>query len=187
MPCTSTTCGSPITAPELAKRFVARRYPRKRFHRFTFDAAWQAAVDTLTNPYWRFLGRGSFILRLSGDVEVRLPDGRVYRARLKRHLTEGRPWFVGFLLCQDHAGAARDARLNAEGAVPMEKPPYFDLWPLQVKISPARKPGADYAGLLWVSSPNGEPGGEVYRVVAERRESDVFLNGYVVSYRRTSR
>jgi hypothetical protein len=68
--------------------------------------------------------------------------------------------------------------------VPAVTPPYFDLWPLQVKVRPARKPGADYVGLLWVSARDGRPGGEVYRIVAETRESDVFLNGYVVPYRR---
>jgi hypothetical protein len=140
-------------------------------------------VDTLTHPHWTFLGRGTFILYVAGDVEIRLPDGRFYRGKLKRHLGNGQPWYVGFLLCQDHAGAARDERLNAEGAVPVVRPPSFDLWPLQVKVSPARKPG-DYLGLLWVSTIDERPGGEVYRGVANRRASDVFLNGYVVAYRR---
>jgi hypothetical protein len=37
---------------------------------------------------------------------------------------------------------------------------------------------------LWVSARDARPGGEIYRVVAETRASDVFLNGYVVPYRR---
>jgi len=170
----------------LAKRsWARRRYLRKHhsFPRLTFDAAWRTAVDALINPYWAFIGRGSFILRVSGDVEIKLPDGRVYRGRLRRHIDKATPWFVGFVHCQDEAGAQRDDRLNAEGALPDPRPSFFDLWPLQVKINPSRKPGADYVGLLWVSATDGRPGGEVYRVVAGTRGSDVVLNGYVMPYR----
>jgi hypothetical protein len=170
----------------LAKRSLARRRHLRKHHpfpRLTFDAAWRTAVDVLINPYWAFIGRGSFILRLSGDVEIKLLDGRVYRGRLRRHITKATPWFVGFVHCQDEAGAQRDERLNAEGALPEPRPSFFDLWPLQVKINPTGKPGSGYVGLLWVTATDGRPGGEVYRVVAGTRDSDVILNGYIMPYR----
>jgi hypothetical protein len=164
------------------------RSQSRRHHRFRFDAAWRTAVDTIINPTWTFLGRGSLILLVSGEVDVRLPDGRVYRGVLKRHISKGQPWFVGFVSCQDENGARRDERLNAEGALPEPRPPSFDLWPLQVKLNPARKPGkADYLGLMWVSALDGCRGGEVYRLVAGTRRSGVFLNGYVVRYGGPSR
>jgi hypothetical protein len=166
--------------------WARRRYLRKHhpFPRVSFDAAWRTAVDAIVNPYWALIGLGSFILRISGDVEIKLPDRRLYRGRLRRHIANAQPWFVGFVQCQDEAGAQRDERLNAEGALPDPRPSFFDLWPLQVKISPARKPGADYVGWLWVSAADDRPGGEVYRVVAGTRDSDVCLNGHVRPYRK---
>ena len=167
----------------MAKRSWAwRRYLRKHRPRLTFDAAWRTAVDALINPYWAFIGRGSFILRVSGDVEIKLPDGRGYRGRLRRHTAKATPWFVGFVHCQNEAGALRDERLNAEGALPNLRPTFFDLWPLQVKLSPVRKAGADYEGFCGCRPTDGRSGGEVYRVVAGTRDSDVVLNGYIVPY-----
>jgi len=69
------------------------------------------------------------------------------------------------VVCTREHHRTHDERLNADGATPPEQPPSFDLWPLQVKVSPARKPGADYVGLLWVSARDGRPGGEVYRIM----------------------
>jgi hypothetical protein len=91
------------------------------------------------------------------------------------------------VVCTREHHRTHDERLNADGATPPEQPPSFDLWPLQVKVSPARKPGADYVGLLWVSARDGRPGGEVYRIIAETRDSDVLLHGYVTAYRRRGR
>jgi hypothetical protein len=124
-------------------------------------------------------------------VEATLPDGRLHRGRLRRHVSKGEVWYedLSAALVRDPGAAALDEQLNADGALPAVRPPYFNVWPLQMKVSPSplRKrgeAGADYLGLLWVSAKDGCPGGEVYRVVAHTRSGELLLKGYVETYSR---
>jgi hypothetical protein len=184
-----------VSASVKSKRY--RRKPKGLYRRIVFDDAWKAAIATLTDPYWSIFGRGPFNLSM-GDpsspapyvVELTLPDGRVYTGHLRKHITAGEAWYEGFLDATDPLVAIFDERLNADGAVPANAHPKFNLWPRQIKLSPSplRKRGengADYLGTLWVSARDGRPGGEPYAVVADLGRTSV-LTGYVTAYNKPS-
>ena len=61
-------------------RYLRKHHP---FPRFSFDAAWQTAVDTLTHPLWTFLGRGF----AAADFEELLRSLGVHEVRTERWLT----------------------------------------------------------------------------------------------------
>jgi hypothetical protein len=161
-----------------------RRYLRKHhpFPRVSFDYAWRASIDALTESYWRMRGRGPFAVHVNGDAIIHLPDGRLYEGRLYQHVTKGLVWYEGFVGCHDRAGAELDERLNAEGAVPASRPPSFALWPLQAKVSPSL-PGSRHAyhGWLWVPAADGVGGGVVFRIVAGSVDAGVAAQGVCLS------
>lgn len=163
---------------------------RRVFPRFTFNAAWRAGIEALV-AVWRKRGRGSFTSTnnaIGGLVaHITLPDGRVYTSTLRRHHTQGRDWYEGFVTCCDPHDADRDQLLNADGVLPDVAPASFNLWPCQVKLSPSRfagDKGSAWFGRLWVSARNDRPGGEVYSIFADRvAEGDVAFRGAVLAYR----
>ena len=142
----------------------------------------------------RIHGRGLFRVRKAEKgsiapyvVDLTLPDGRSYSGPLREHVTDGTTWYEGFLEARSLGAALRDEELNADGALPNEAPPKFNLWPRQIKINPAPVPQhgkarCDFLGTLWVSASDGAPGGQLFTVVANRGLL-VVMKGYVVRYR----
>jgi hypothetical protein len=154
-------------------RFVRlRRSLTPSLRRLSFPAGWREALDHLVNPTYRFLGRGPFKMwppvGQVYPVEVVLPDGRRYAGRMRRHVTNGRVWYEGFLEAEDADGARCDETLNADGALPPNAS-VGSLWPRQITINtlPPSRRGSAFVGRLWVSARDGRPGGEVYSVVAD--------------------
>lgn len=160
----------------------------------TFDASWQAAIDAIVASYMRLHGRGRFRMRNARPdsptpflVDLTLPDGRAYQGGMRRHVTDGEEWYEGFLDADSMSTALRDEELNADGALPADAPPRFNLWPRQLKINPAPvaqsgKTRSEFVGRLWVSASDGAPGGQLFTVVANRGHL-VVMKGHVVRYR----
>lgn len=183
-------CDVLYIAPMRSRRTHPYNSRRRRFPRFSFDAAWRAGIDALV-ALWRNHRRGSFIATKtpSGGLvaHINLPDGRVYTTTLRPHHTHGRDWYEGFVTCCTPEDADRDQLLNADGVLPDIAPPSFNLWPCQMKLSPSRFAGdkdSVWFGRLWVSARNDRPGGEVYSIFADGvAEDDVAFRGVVLRYR----
>jgi len=117
-----------------------------RRKRTTFPPGWKEALEGLEDPYWRIFNRGPFEAHVDSEagvaackLDLRLPDGRAYRGTLHAHTSVegGGLWYEVFVSALEHATAARDDVLNADGAMPAVAPDRFNLWPCQIKLSPS--------------------------------------------------
>jgi hypothetical protein len=82
-------------------------------------------------------------------MELTLPDRRAYVGYLRPHASgdTGELWYEGFVRAVDCVGAARDERLNSDGAMPEVAPaPLVGLWPCQLKLNPAPPSRQDEIG-----------------------------------------
>lgn len=113
--------------------------------------------------------------------------GRQYNLRLRAHAAgDGSFWYEGFATAVDPADYARDQALARYPERPDVTPPWWDLWPCQLKLNPMpaakrREKSPDLIGEIWLSESSGRPGGEVLRLFADyRRHPDIAFAGGVV-------
>jgi hypothetical protein len=118
---------------------------------------------------------------------MRLFPNRRYRLRLRSHPAgDGTFWYEGFATALDAEDHARDQVLARYPSRPEVEPERWDLWPCQLKLRrlPAGKrrlSSPDLIGEIWLSEPDGRPGGEVLRLFADyRHDTAIAFTGSAV-------
>ena len=124
-------------------------------------------------------------------VEMRLPDGRSYRGRMRSHPNSaGGFWYEGFVTAERAQGYAHDQQLVRYPVMPALAPARWNLLPCQMKINPYPV-GDDVDGLIgsvWVSRADGVQGGELFTILGQHHhQGSLVIAGDVRRYRQPRR
>ena len=121
---------------------------------------------------------------------LRLPDRRSYSLRMRSHPGDlpGCFWYEGFVKAVAADDYANDQQLARYPALPHPAPPRWNLMPCQAKINPfpasaAHGGSPDLIGSVWVSRPDGRPGGQLFTILATHlHDQDLAMRGTVLAY-----
>lgn len=124
-------------------------------------------------------------------VRMQLPDCRPYEGRVRSHPTANNNfWYEGFVTACRAIDYAHDQQLVRYPAKPEIAPTRWNLLPCQMKLTPYPV-GGDKDGMIgsvWVSRRDGNPGGEVFTILATQREhGSIVIAGDVLCYRQPAR